>query len=41
MDMKEEARFPVDYYGAPIVNIGDWYLRSHRRIGEQAFFELM
>jgi len=36
MDMSEEAAFPVDYYGAPTVNIGDWCLRSHRRIRERA-----
>jgi len=36
-----EAAFPVDYYGAPTVNIGDRCLRSHRRIRVRAFLALM
>ena len=30
--MSGEAAFPVNYYGAPRVNIRDRCLRSHRRI---------
>ena len=36
--MAREAVFPIDYYDAPTVNIGDRCLRSHRRIRERAFF---
>ena len=39
--MAREGAFPVDYYGAPTVNNGDRCLRSHRRIRERAFCELM
>jgi len=39
--MAREAAFPVDYYDAPTVNIGDRYLRSHRRIRVRAFLALM
>ena len=34
MDISEEAAFPVDYYDAPTVNIGDRCLRSHQHIRE-------
>ena len=39
--MAREAAFPVNYYGASIVNNGDRCLRSHRRIWERAFCALM